>query len=79
MGNIGLCGGSPPCHFVPYFSNPELTDPAPPVRGRALGASNVADSARALRDVASTVEMYRGAWVDDELLYANFEDSDPAR
>lgn len=79
MANIGLCGGSPPCHFVPYFSNPELTDPAPPVRGRALGISNVADSARALRDVASTVEMYRGAWIDDELLYANFEDTDPIR
>lgn len=77
MANIGLCGGSPPCHQVPYFSNPELTDPAPPVRGRALGVSDVADSARALRDVASTVEMYRGAWIGEELLYANFEESDP--
>lgn len=77
MANIGLCGGTPPCHQVPYFSNPELTDPEPPVRGRALGVSNVADSARVLRDVASTVEMYRGAWTDDELLYANFEESDP--
>jgi hypothetical protein len=79
MANIGLCGGTPPCHYVPYFSNPELTDPEPPVRGRALGETDIADSARALRETAATVAMYRPDVATDELLYANFEDSDTTR
>ena len=83
MANIGLCGGSPPCHYVPYFSNPELTDPEPPVRGRALGEIDLADSARALRDAAATIAQYRDdpatVPANDELLYANFEESDALR
>jgi hypothetical protein len=59
MASIGTCGGSPPCHYVPYFANPEMIIAEPPVRGRTLGLADESDGARAMRDAALTVSMYR--------------------
>lgn len=68
MAPIGLCGGSPPCYEVPYFSNPELTNPEQPVRGRSLGLVDAADNALAMRLAASTIAAYRESVPDPDLI-----------
>lgn len=76
MAPIGHCGGSPPCYEVPYFSNPELTNPEPPIRGRALGMADAADNAQAMRLAASTIAAYRESIPDpdpDFILLDGFE------
>jgi hypothetical protein len=56
---LGLCGGTPPCFKVPYYSNAGLQFAEDPYQGRALGIPDEAENYRTGNAVAPIVAQFR--------------------